>query len=254
MVKVGTSTLTHENGAMNLKRIEQLVRTLSDLKNEGREIILVTSAAIVAGACKLRLSARPQSMPEKQAAAAVGQCELMHIYDKMFEEYSHTVGQVLLSRDVTGTPEGTQNVRNTFEALLDFGAIPIVNENDTVATEEIAFGDNDTLSAIVARIVGADLLILLSDIDGLYDSDPHENPGARLIPVVYELTDAIITLAGGAGVRGTGGMVTKIHAAEQVLPAGIPMIIANGENPEILYDILSDRHKGTLFLPQCAQE
>jgi glutamate 5-kinase len=263
VIKVGTSTLTHENGKLNLRRIDILCRTLSDLKNSGHEIILVTSGAIGAGISKLGLPGRPGAMPEKQAAAAVGQCELMHNYDKMFLEYGHTVGQVLLTHDDVNMPVRRENMINTFEALLRLSAVPVVNENDTVAVEEIDaggelgeegqeyyFGENDTLSAIVAKLVGADVLILLSDIDGLYDDDPRENSGARLIPVVYELTDRIKAAAGGAGTKfGTGGMATKIMAAEIAGNAGIHTIIANGNDPSVLYDIFDGKQIGTVFLP-----
>jgi len=253
VVKIGTSTLTHETGRLNLRQIGALCRVLADIKNEGREVVIVSSGAIAAGVAKLKLPERPKEMRLKQAAAAVGQCELMHIYDNFFEEYGHTVAQVLLTRDDVDTPERRQNVINTFESLLEMGAIPIVNENDTVAVDEIkdhTFGENDTLSVVVAKICSADLLIILSDIDGLYDENPRENPNARLIPVVYELTDRIRHAAAGAGTeRGSGGMVTKLVAAEEATKAGIPMIITNGKSPELLYGIFRNEPVGTLFLP-----
>ncbi|MDP4108497.1 MAG: glutamate 5-kinase [Bacillota bacterium] len=253
VVKIGTSTLTHDSGRMNLKHISALVRVLSDIKNEGREVIIVSSGAIAAGVAKLKLPERPKEMRQKQAAAAVGQCELMHIYDNLFEEYGHTVAQVLLTKDDIDSPERRQNVINTFESLLEYGTIPIVNENDTVSVDEImelTFGENDTLSVIVAKICSADLLIILSDIDGLFDEDPRENPNARLIPVVYELTDRIRNSASGAGTeRGKGGMVTKLKAADEAAKSGIPMIITNGSNPELLYGIFNNESVGTLFLP-----
>ena len=250
VVKVGTSTLTHANGLLNFRRIDELARVLSDLKNEGKKVVLVSSGAIGVGAAKLGMNGKPHELKEKQAAAAVGQCELMHIYDKMFQEYGQTVAQVLLTRDVTDTPERHQHVVNTMDALLEHGAIPVINENDTVAVEEIVYGDNDTLSAIVAEIAHADLLVLLSDIDGLYDEDPHKNEGACLIPVVYELTDKIRAAAGGVGTEfGSGGMATKIQAADIALAAGIPMIIANGARPDVLYEIFEGKQVGTVFLP-----
>ncbi|MCX7614145.1 MAG: glutamate 5-kinase [Clostridiales bacterium] len=253
VVKIGTSTLTHDSGRLNLRQIGALSRVLADIKNEGREVIIVTSGAIAAGVAKLKLPERPKEMRLKQAAAAVGQCELMHIYDNFFEEYGHTVAQVLLTKDDVDVPERRQNVINTFESLLELGTIPIVNENDTVSVDEImelTFGENDTLSVIVAKICSADLLIILSDIDGLFDEDPRENPDAHLIPVVYELTDRIRQAASGAGTeRGSGGMITKLNAAEKASEAGIPMIITNGSNPELLYGIFKNEPVGTLFLP-----
>ncbi|NLY44059.1 MAG: glutamate 5-kinase [Clostridiaceae bacterium] len=249
IVKVGTSTLTHSNGKLNLKRIECLVRVLSDLKNEGKEVILVTSGAIGVGVGKLGLSERPRTTREKQAIAAVGQCELMFLYDKLFSEYGHIVAQILLTKDVVEEEHRKQNAINTFNTLLEFNIIPIVNENDTVAVEEIEFGDNDTLSAVVGKLVNADLLIILSDIDALYDADPRVNKNAKPIPVVTEITDEIRLLAGGAGSnRGVGGMITKISAAEIACESGVNMIIASGEDPRILYDIFEGKQVGTLFL------
>ena len=253
-VKVGTSTLTHPNGTLNLRNMELLVRILSDLKHAGNDIILVSSGAIAVGVHKLRLSERPQELRLKQAAAAVGQCELMHLYDKFFSEYSVPVGQILLTRDDVERPTVRENLLNTFQAILELGAIPIVNENDSVSHEEIEskdniFGDNDTLSAIVAELCGADTLILLSDIDGLYEADPREDPNARIIREIRVLDDDIRTLTKGAGSkRGTGGMVTKLMAAEICMEGGIDMIIANGARPEQLYALIDGEAFGTLFV------
>ncbi len=248
VVKVGTSTLTYSNGKLNLRRIELLVRCLADLKNRGYDVVLVSSGAMGVGVGKLSLKGKPKTMQGKQAVAAVGQCELMSIYDRFFAEYCQTVAQILLTKADLETELKKQNVTNTFDQLMEYEAIPIVNENDTVATEEIEFGDNDTLSALVAKLIGADLLILLSDIDGLYDKDPHQFTDAKLIPVVEEITEEIKGGASGAGSRrGTGGMITKLTAAEIATSAGCDMIIANGENPEILFDIFEGNFKGTLF-------
>ncbi len=253
MVKVGTSSLTYENGRLNLRRVERLSRTLSDIKNFGREVILVTSGAVSAGVARLGLCEKPAELRRKQAAAAVGQSELMNLYGRFFGEYGHTVAQLLLTRDVVDDPECKKNVTNTFLTLLEYGTVPIGNENDTVSTDEMphltTFGENDTLAAICAQLVGADLLILLSDFDGFYDADPRENPEARRIPVVYEIDDRLWSAAGGKGSgRGTGGMSTKLNAAALCLDADIPMIIASGENPGVLSDILDGRHCGTLFV------
>lgn len=249
VVKVGTSTLTHDTGRLNLCRIEKLVRCLADLKNRGYDVVLVSSGAIGVGLGQLGIHERPHSTKEKQAVAAVGQCELMFIYSKIFDEYGLNVAQILLTKDVITDSERKENVLNTFEQLFDYASvIPIVNENDTVSVEEIEFGDNDTMSAVVAKLIGAELLILLSDIDGLYDSDPHKCEDATLIPVVLKIDDSVKALAGGAGTsRGTGGMVTKLMAAEIANAAGCDMILANGSNPEILYDIFDGKFKGTLF-------
>ncbi|MDR0453707.1 MAG: glutamate 5-kinase [Deferribacteraceae bacterium] len=247
-VKVGTSTLTHNTGHMNIKRIDLLVRTLSDIKNMGIDVILVSSAAISAGVGKLGLPERPKDIRDKQAVAAVGQVALMHLYSAMFNQYGVTAAQMLLTKDVFDAGEREGNALSTLQRLLSFGVIPIINENDTISTYEIEFGDNDTLSAHVAVLSNADLLIILSDIDGLYDSDPRENPGARLISAVDGVTEEIRELAGGTGSeRGTGGMVTKISAAEIAAKAGISTVIANGENPRILYDIIDNKPRGTLF-------
>ena len=249
VIKVGTSTLTHESGLLNIRRVEQLVKVLADLKNSGRQIVLVTSGAMGVGVGKLGLAGRPADMPGKQAVAAVGQCELMYIYDKYFSEYNHTTAQVLLTRDVTEQPARKQNVQNTFCRLLELGAIPIVNENDTVSTYEIRFGDNDTLSAIVSALTGADLLILLSDIDGLYTDDPKVNPDAELITYVEEFSPEYMEMASSApgSEMGTGGMVTKIKAARIATASGVDMIIANGKDFGILHHIFENRFTGTFF-------
>ncbi len=253
VVKVGTSTLTHSSGGMNFRNMERLARVLTDIKNAGHEVVLVTSAAIGAGMGKLKMTTRPTELRLKQAAAAVGQCELMHLYDKFFSEYGATVAQILLTRDDVERPHGRQNLHNTFEALLELGVIPVVNENDSVCFEEIetehkVFGDNDTLSAVVATLVGADLLVLLSDIDGLYSADPHRDENAQLIAEVAEITDEIWALAGGAGSKfGTGGMATKLLAAEIATEAGIDMVITNGEKPENLYFLSDGGSIGTRF-------
>ncbi|MGL5379043.1 glutamate 5-kinase [Clostridium sp.] len=253
VVKVGTSTLTYDNGNINLTRIEKLTRVLSDLMNSGKQVTLVTSGAIGVGVSKLKLKEKPTAIREKQAVAAVGQCELMHIYSKFFGEYSHVVGQVLLTRDVVEDDHIRENVCNTFETLLEKGIVPIVNENDTVSIDEIEnivrFGDNDNLSAIVANLVNADLLIILSDIDGFYDSDPRNNPNSKLIKQIDTITPELEECCGGAGSNlGTGGMVTKLTAAKTATQAGVNMILANGKEPEILLDILSGEEIGTLFI------
>ncbi|MCH5211347.1 MAG: glutamate 5-kinase [Oscillospiraceae bacterium] len=248
VVKVGTSTLTYEQGTMNLKLIDRLAMVLSDLRNQGKEIILVSSGAIGIALGKLGLDKKPEDTKGKQAAAAVGQCELMYLYDKMFGEYNNIVAQVLLTRDDIAIPRRKRNIQNTVTTLLEMGIIPIVNENDTVSFDEIEIGDNDTLSAVVAELVNADLLVLFSDIDGLYDDDPHKNKNAKFLPVVYNI-DEVKNAAGGAGTsRGTGGMVTKLEAAERATNAGIHMIIANGNNVDALYDILAGQNVGTLFV------
>ncbi len=248
VIKIGTSTLTHEGGSVNLRRIEALCRIISDIINSGEEIILVSSGAIGMGVGKLGLKARPSDIAGKQACAAVGQCELMYEYDKLFGEYNHTVAQILLTAPDLACDDRREKFENTVERLLDLGVLPIINENDTVATEEIVFGDNDTLAAKVAVTVGADLLILLSDIDGLYTADPHKNSDARLISEVREITDDIMALAGKAGTdRGTGGMETKLRAAKIATDAGCDMIIANGQSPELLYDIVEGKSVGTRF-------
>ena len=249
VVKVGTSTLAHATGRLNILRIEELCKVLSDLKNAGHEIILVSSGAIGMGVGKLNLAGRPEDMPTKQAAAAVGQCELMYTYDKLFGEYNHTVAQILLTGEDIENKSRCENFRNTIFRLLALGTLPIINENDTVATDEIVIGDNDTLAAIVAANADADLLVLLSDIDGLYTSDPHKHPDAELLPVVDQLTPEILSLAEGKGTAlGTGGMKTKLHAAKIAMDAGIDMIIANGAEPMVLYNIVDGKSFGTRFV------
>ena len=249
VIKVGTSTLAHATGHLNIRRVEQLCRVLADLKNQGHEVILVSSGAIGMGVGKLSLKERPTDIPTKQAAAAVGQCELMYTYDKLFSEYNHTVAQILLTGSDFRHEDRYLNFKNTMLRLLELEVLPIINENDTIATEEIKVGDNDTLSAMVAVGIEADRLILLSDIDGLYTSDPHRDPEARLIPTVRELTPEILALAGGEGsALGTGGMRTKLHAAQICTDAGCEMVIMNGENPAALYDLFDGKSVGTVFL------
>lgn len=249
VVKVGTSTLAHKTGQLNIRHIEKLCKVLSDIKNAGNEVILVSSGAIGMGMGKLQLRERPKTLPEKQAAAAVGQCELMYAYDKLFSEYHHTVGQILLTGADVRDEHRCQNFINTTERLLEWNALPIINENDTVATDEIVIGDNDTLAAIVATSIHADLLILLSDIDGLYTANPREDSSATLISEVRELTAEILASAGGKGSEiGTGGMQTKLTAARMIMDSGSDMVIANGEDPAILYDIIEGAGVGTRFI------
>ena len=252
VVKVGTTTLAHTTGRLNIRRVEQLCKVLSDLKNAGHEIVLVSSGAIGMGVGKLGLRERPQDMPTKQAAAAVGQCELMYVYDKLFSEYHHTVAQILLTGSDVRDAQRQENFHNTLFRLLELGALPILNENDTVATEEIVIGDNDTLAAIIAVSVRADLLILLSDIDGLYTADPRTDKTARLIPTVSEITPELLALAGGSGSGlGTGGMATKLRAAQTVNASGIDMVIASGADPDILYRIAAGEPAGTRCTGRC---
>lgn len=251
VVKVGTSTLAHATGRLNIRHVEELVKVLSDLKNAGHQIILVSSGAIGMGVGKLNLPGKPADMPTKQAAAAVGQCELMYTYDRLFLQYSHTVAQVLLTGEDVDHAERRENFENTMERLLELGALPVINENDTIATAEIKVGDNDTLGAIVACCVKADLLVLLSDIEGLYTADPRKDPQAKLIPVVEKVTPEIEALAGGVGSSlGTGGMATKLRAAKMVTAQGCDMVITNGEHPERLYDIAQGKDVGTRFVAQ----
>lgn len=249
VVKVGTSTLAHPTGRLNIQRMEKLCKVLSDLKNMGHEIILVSSGAIAMGFGKLNLSERPKDVPTKQASAAVGQCELMYIYDKLFTEYNHTVAQLLITApDIEEGGVRKQNFHNTLARLLELGALPVINENDTISTEEFGIGDNDTLSAIVAVTIQADLLILLSDIDGLFDGDPRKNPDAKLIDTVEKIDEHIISLGGGSGSNlGTGGMATKLRAAQMATAAGCEMVIANGQSPEVLYDVAAGKRVGTRF-------
>ena len=250
VVKVGTSTLTHSNGKLNIRHVEQLCKVIADLKNAGNEVVLVSSGAIGMGVSKLGLNCRPSDMPTKQAAAAVGQCELMYVYDKLFGEYNHTVAQILITGDDVENDKRRAHLEDTFFRLLELGTIPVINENDTVSTDEIvSVGDNDTLAAIVSVIVKADLLVLLSDIDGLYTADPRVDGTAQLIPVVEKIDDKIVALAGGAGSSlGTGGMATKIGAAKRCTEEGIDMIIANGAHPELLYGAVEGASVGTRFL------
>ncbi|MFV8222437.1 glutamate 5-kinase [Faecalibacterium hattorii] len=249
VVKIGTSTLAYPTGRLNIRLTENLVKVLSDLKNAGHEIILVSSGAIAVGFGKLLLPSRPTEMSVKQACAAVGQCELMYTYDRLFTVYNHTVAQILLTGADMETPDRRQNFQNTLTRLLEMGALPIINENDTVSTDEItSIGDNDTLAAIVSHCIHADLLVLLSDIDGLYTANPHTHPEAQLVPLVEEITPEILALADGAGsALGTGGMSTKLRAAKLVTADGADMVIANGSHPELLYDIAEGKPAGTRF-------
>ncbi|MDO5153034.1 MAG: glutamate 5-kinase [Eubacteriales bacterium] len=252
VVKIGTSTLAHPTGHLNIRRVEELCKIISDIKNAGHEVILVSSGAIGMGVGKLGLRERPKDIPSKQAAAAVGQCELMYTYDRLFGEYHHTVAQLLITGDDTANEKRHRNFTNTLERLLELGALPIINENDTVATEEIVIGDNDTLAAIVAKSIHAELLILLSDIDGLYTADPHTHPEAQLLHRVAKIDDHIQALAGvSSGTQGTGGMVTKLHAARICLSCGCDMVIANGTRPANLYAILDGQEVGTTFTEKC---
>ena len=247
VIKVGTSTLAHPGGRLNIRHTEDLVKVWSDIKNAGHELVVVSSAATGLGVGKLQI-ARPQDMVTKQAAAAVGQCELMYTYDRLFGQYNHTVAQMLLTWEDFDHENRRVNLHNTLERLLELGAIPIINENDPIACEEYSLGDNDTLAALVAECIHADLVILLSDIDGLYTADPHTHPDARLIPLVESITPDIVELAGGAGsALGTGGMATKISAARRATAAGVDLIIANGAHAEVLYDIMDGKSVGTRF-------
>lgn len=248
VIKVGTSTLAYPNGCLNIRRTEELCKVMSDLKNAGNEIILVSSGAIGMGTGKLSLSGRPTDMPTKQAAAAVGQCELMYTYDKLFSEYNHNVAQLLITAADIEDAVRKENFHNTIERLLALSALPVINENDTVATDEIAIGDNDTLSAVVSASIHAELLVILTDIEGLYDKNPKDDPSAVLIEEVDEITDEIRALARPSeSALGTGGMITKLSAAEIATAAGCDMIIASGKNPEILYDIAEGKRAGTFF-------
>ncbi len=256
VVKVGTSTLTHENGSVDIKTIDRLCMVLSDLHNTGYEVVLVSSGAISVGVSKMRLSERPKEMKMKQAAAAVGQCELMHLYDKLFGEYGNMVGQILLTEEDIQSDYRRNNLKNTFSALLENGIIPIVNENDSVSHHQIesdkkVFGDNDTLSAFVAELCNASKLIILSDIEGLYDKNPKDNPDAKLIHKIEVIDDYVTSLAGGAGsARGTGGMATKLEAAKYVTSRGIGMHVTLGSKPENIYKILDGADVGSYFYEQ----
>jgi len=255
VVKVGTSTLLRQGGGVNLREMDALARVLSDLKNMGHEVILVSSGAIGVGTVKLGLPKRPAELRRKQAAAAVGQCELMHLYDKFFAEYGQTVAQILLTDADVDDPHRREHLTGTIDAILDMGVIPVVNENDSVSSSEIetgqrkVLGDNDTLSAIVAGMCGAGLLVLLTDIDGLYDADPRKDPGARLIRRVEAITPEIEALGGGGGTQwGTGGMATKLTAAKRAMERGIDVVIANSDNLNALYDIVEGKEAGTRFV------
>lgn len=249
VIKIGTSTLTHSTGLLDLNRIERIVRQLTNIHNRGIEIVLVTSGAIGAGMGKLGLRTRPNTIPEKQAAAAVGQGVLLHMYEKLFSEYGKNVAQILLTKEDILNRKRFLNARNTFFTLFKHGVIPIVNENDAVAIDEIKFGDNDTLSAMVTSAVEADLLVLLSDIDGLYDSNPKENKDAKLINLVENITDEIREAAGGAGTKfGTGGMATKIKAAEIAVTSGSSMVIVNGSSPNVINEVMEGESVGTFFI------
>lgn len=248
VVKVGTSTLTYPSGMLNLRRIDNLVKTLCDLQNSGRKMILVSSGAVSAGLAKIGFVKRPETIEEKQAAAAVGQCELMNMYDSRFSSYGHKIAQILITRFTVESDVMRRNAEGTFRVLLNMGCIPIVNENDSVSYEGLKFGGNDLLAAYVATLAGADCIINMSDVDGLFDSDPRTNPNAKLIERVEHFDQAILQMAGGAGTaRGTGGMKAKIDAALIAAHAGIPSMIVNGANPEILYDIMEGTAKGTVF-------
>ena len=250
VVKIGTSTLAHPTGRLNIRLVEELVKVLSDIRNAGHELVLVSSGAIGMGAGKMMLKEKPSDIATKQAAAAVGQCELMYTYDKLFDEYRYMVGQILVTASDIEDEQKKQNFQNTIFKLLECKVIPIVNENDTVAIDELELeiGENDSLSAMVANLARADLLIILSDIDGLFSSDPHTDKTAKLIPVVEKIDHHIEEIAGGAGSSlGTGGMATKINAAKIATESGIDMVIMNGKNPEMLYDLFDDIPVGTLF-------
>lgn len=254
VIKVGTTTLAHSTGRLNIKRMEKLCKILADIKNAGHELILVSSGAIGMGVGKLNLKARPSDIAGKQAAAAVGQCELMYTYDKLFSEYSHTVAQILLTAEDLRSEERHTNFENTMRTLLEMNVLPIINENDTVATEEIEIGDNDTLAAIVAVSVGADLLVLLSDIDGLYTADPHKCEDAELIREIRYIDESIMSLGGSAGSSlGTGGMHTKLRAAQITMEKGCDMVIANGSDPSCLYSIIDGLPVGTRFFATMKQ-
>lgn len=251
VIKVGSSTLSYPNGRLNITQMERLVRELADLQNRGMEVILVSSGAQGAGIGKIGLSRRPKTIPEKQAAAAIGQGLLMHMYEKLFSEYGITVAQVLLTREDIMDRKRFLNARNALNALLGMETIPIINENDTIAVEEIKFGDNDALSALVASLIEAELLIILSDIAGLYTGNPSTDKGATLIPLVTEINEDIENIAGGSGSRlGTGGMITKLQAAKVAMNSGFPMIIAGGSEKRIVRRIIEGEHLGTLFLPR----
>ena len=255
VIKIGSSSLTHpQTGEMNLMKIEKLIRVISDLRGEGRDVVLVSSGAIAAGRQALGHHRRPDTLAEKQAFAAVGQARLMMVYQKLFAEYNQTAAQILLTKDTMINDSSRYNAQNTFDELLNLGAIPIVNENDTVSTSEIpyvdSFGDNDRLSAIVAALIGADLLILLSDIDGLYSDDPRSNPDARFVSLVPEITPEFLDMGKSTSSSdvGTGGKSAKLAAARIATDSGADMVIANGDQVEVILDIMAGKEKGTLFL------
>ncbi len=251
VIKVGTSSLTYETGKINIRQIELLSQVISDICHSGSEVALVTSGAISVGMSKLGFSERPKTTREKQAASAVGQSELMSLYGKFFSQYGKDVAQLLLTKNILDNEERRENAINAFNTLFEWDVVPIINENDVISTAEIKFGDNDTLSDVVAELIQADILIILSDIDGLFDKNPATNPDAMLVPEVYEITDEIMASAGGEGSnRGTGGMVTKLIAAKRAIAAGIEMVIANGKNPKIIYDVLDGNATCTRFKPQ----
>ncbi|MBQ3081025.1 MAG: glutamate 5-kinase [Clostridia bacterium] len=248
VVKVGTSTLTHQSGYINIRRVEQLVKCLSDLQNSGKHVVLVSSGAISCGLGKIGLRRKSLTLEQKQAAASVGQCELMDMYNRLFADYGHTVGQLLLTKDVTDDEQRKEHAKNTLRVLIELGCIPVINDNDSVSSEGIKYGGNDILSAVVAMLCEADLVVNLTDIDGFFDADPKTAPDAKLISYVEKITPEVIEKAGGAGTeRGTGGMAAKLIAAKQCTDYGIPMVIANGANPDILYDVMSGTFKGTFF-------
>ncbi len=253
VVKVGTSTLLHPNGKINLYRIEHLVRELSDLASQGKEVVLVTSGAIGVGMVRMGLEKRPDSIQERQALASIGQVLLMHLYDKFFTEYGQIAGQVLLTKENFANHSQYINGRNTIMTMLQKGMIPVINENDAVTIAEVKIGDNDTLSATVAAMVDADVLIILSDIDGVYDANPQTNPDAKLLREIKEITQAVEQLAGGAGSNvGTGGMATKIEAAKIATAAGVTMFIASGSQNGVVRAILQGEDYGTVFPPKPA--
>ncbi len=251
VIKIGSSSLTYENGKPNIRKIENLAKVISDLKNSGKDVLLVSSGAIAVGVGRLGLKQRPTETKEKQALAAIGQCDLMTIYDRAFSSYGYVPAQILMTRDVVDNEEGRINVINTIESIIMLGAIPIINENDSVSFEEILFGDNDKLSAIVADLAGADGLIIMTDIDGYFDSDPRKDKNAHLIAKVTGITDEMIENAGGSGSsRGTGGMHTKLEAARFANERGITVVIMSGENPAKLYEVFDGHSVGTQFIAQ----
>lgn len=248
VIKVGTSTLTYENGKLNIRRIAKLTSVIADLCNSGRQVVLVTSGAIAVGVGKLGLGSRPSETSSRQALSTVGQCELMSVYDRFFLENGYNIGQMLITKEDVDDKTRKTNLINTFSKMFDYGVIPVINENDCVAVDEVVYGDNDTLSAVVAKLVGADLLIILTDAQGLYDKDPSASKDAKLIPVVKNITPEHVNAAGGAGSkRGTGGMVTKLHAAQIATDAGIDTVVMNGEYPQKIYKLLDGASIGTLF-------